>query len=427
MLGFWLIAAILVVAACAIIVLPLWYSRPESTVSRDAINTDIFRERLVDLDTEHQEGRITDLQYRQLRAELERTLLVDVPQELTHRSPLSRMASTLAVVAGLTIPLLALSYYYAFSLRGDTQDWIDLQARLEDAVEHALLRSATLPPQAEMDPIGFTRVLQARLSADGLQDADGLLLLGTNYLRLQAPQAALAALQRAYELEPKRPEISVAYAQAMMFADEGRLNEGGARLLSQVLQTHPNHRRALMLIAFGAFNSGRYDDAIEAWQQLRVMGNPTGEAARLLERSIARAKELRDESRQAADTTTTPAPNTSPPQVTVTVGLSRDLQQRLAPQDTLYIFARAASGPPMPLAAVRQPARGFPVQVVLDDSQAMTSSMKLSNFQQVVVGARISKSGEAIANPGDLEGVSEPLDLAEGPQSVSLMIDEVVQ
>jgi cytochrome c-type biogenesis protein CcmH len=81
----------------------------------------------------------------------------------------------------------------------------------------------------------------------------------------------------------------------------------------------------------------------------------------------------------------------------------------------------------MPLAAVRQPARGFPVQVVLDDSQAMTSSMKLSNFQQVVVGARISKSGGATANPGDLEGVSETLDLAKGPQSVSLMIDEVVQ
>jgi cytochrome c-type biogenesis protein CcmH len=108
--------------------------------------------------------------------------------------------------------------------------------------------------------------------------------------------------------------------------------------------------------------------------------------------------------------------------------LAPALRDRLAPEDTLFIFAKAAGGPPMPLAAVRQPARDFPVQVVLDDSQAMMPALKLSNFHQIIVSARISKAGEVTAQAGDLQGASEPLTLDGGSQTqaVALVIDRVV-
>ncbi|MCB1814845.1 MAG: c-type cytochrome biogenesis protein CcmI, partial [Candidatus Competibacteraceae bacterium] len=113
-------------------------------------------------------------------------------------------------------------------------------------------------------------------------------------------------------------------------------------------------------------------------------------------------------------------------QVSVTVDIAPELQNRFQTNDTLFIYAKAASGPPMPLAAVRQPASGFPVKVVLDDSHAMMPSLKLSNFQQVVVGARISKGGDVRAQSGDLETLSAPLAIDNGPVSIQLTVDQVV-
>ena len=218
-----------------------------------------------------------------------------------------------------------------------------------------------------------------------------------------------------------------------MATQDGRLTRDSAHLISRVLREQPDHQGALMLFGFGAFNTGLYDEAIGAWERLLALRDPESEGVRLLRTSIARARELRDQREQqpasvASSTgTETSTPAQTPPRIAVTVDLSPELEQRLAPEDTLFIFAKAAQGPPMPLAAVRQRAEGFPVQVVLDDSQAMLPSMKLSDFEEVVVGARISKAGDVMAKPGDLQGLSDRLTLAAGSQSVSVVIDQVVQ
>ena len=109
--------------------------------------------------------------------------------------------------------------------------------------------------------------------------------------------------------------------------------------------------------------------------------------------------------------------------------LSPSLQQQLsslAPDSTRFVFAKAAAGPLRPVAAGRQPVKAGPVQVVLDDSQAVAPALKLSNFKQVVVGARLSKEGAANAQPGDLQGTSATLELKEGEQAITLVIDHVV-
>jgi cytochrome c-type biogenesis protein CcmH len=106
----------------------------------------------------------------------------------------------------------------------------------------------------------------------------------------------------------------------------------------------------------------------------------------------------------------------------VAVSLDPALAARVQPGDTLFVFARAAEGPRMPLAIVRQPAGTAAVEVTLDDSSAMAPQFKLSGFPRVVVGARISRSGNATPQPGDLEGLSDPMD-SHG--TARIMIDRI--
>lgn len=419
---FWLLASGMVALAVALILLPLRRQRATATLSRTALNTAIFRERLAELEAEQREGRITVEDYRQLRAELERTLLGDVPEETASTVPLWSGTFKLAVGMGVIVPLLALGYYYVSSYRGEAAEWMALQERLDGLVAQAVRDPEILTAHKEVDLRDFTRVLQARLQRQGSQDPAGWYLLGVSYLEMQQLDAARTALARAHELAPERPEIMLAYAQALIFVNDGRLDETSADLLHRLLAAEPQQQRALFLLGLGSFNSGAYEEAIRAWQSLLALrGDSTSEGARVLQNSIARAQALLAERTQAAQQ---PPPG---PRLVVTVELSPQLQQQLSPDSTLFVFAKAADGPPMPLAAVRQPAKDLPVQVVLDDSQAVTPALKLSNFKQVVVGARLSKEGAATAQPGDLQGTSATLELTEGSQAVTLVIDQVVQ
>ena len=108
----------------------------------------------------------------------------------------------------------------------------------------------------------------------------------------------------------------------------------------------------------------------------------------------------------------------------VTVSLSPALAKKAAPDDVVFIFARPTSGPRMPLAIVRKQVRDLPVTVALDDSQGMSPQMKLSTVPEVVVVARVTKSGMADARDGDLEGVSAPV--ASGTKAISISIDKVL-
>jgi len=426
---FWLLAGGMVALAVALILLPLRRRQAATPLSRGALNTAIFRERLAELDAEQREGRVTAEEYRQLRAELERTLLGDVPEETARTVPLWSGTFKLAVSMGVVVPLLALGYYYISSYRGEAADWMALQERLDGLVAQAVRDPEVLSAHKEVDLRDFTRVLQARLQQQGSQDPEGWYLLGVSYLEMQQLDAARTALARAYELGPTQPGIMLAYAQALIFVNDGRLDDTSADLLHRLLAAEPHQQRALFLLGLGSFNSGAYEEAIRAWQSLLALrGDSAGEGARVLQNSIARAQTLLAE-RAQADSSKEPAPPPGP-RLAVTVELSPQLQQRLSslfPDSILFVFAKAVAGPPMPLAAVRQPVKTFPVQVMLDDSQAVTPALKLSNFKQVVVGARLSKEGAANAQTGDLQGASAVLELKDGSQAVTLVIDQVVQ
>ncbi len=414
---FWLWAVLMVTVAAGLALLPLRRRQPDRAISQDAVDTAIFRERLAELEIERHQGGVDAERYRELRAELERTLLHDVPADNASVPPLQRSTRQLAGIMAVLVPVLALGYYYVSSYRGDAAAWLAVQDRLDSLMAQAVRDPATLAAHQDLDMRDFTRVLQARVAKDGMSDPDGLFLLGVSYLKLQQIEAAREALARAYQLQPQRPDIMLVYAQAQLFINDGRLDEDTAALLQRVLQANPHNQKALFLFGLGAFNSGRYEETIAAWESLLTLrGDSDSEGAKALQNSIARARALLAERDQTA----------AGPRLGITVELAPSLKQRLAPDATLFVFARAVDGPPMPLAAVRQVAKDFPVQVMLDDRQAVTPAVKLSQFKRVVVSARISTTGDAAVQSGDLQGATGPLQLGEGTQPVTLVIDQVV-
>jgi cytochrome c-type biogenesis protein CcmH len=419
---FWLIATVLTAVAVGSVLIPLWRRRPPTQLSQNAADTAIFQERLAELTDERQQGRLDENRYRELCAELERNLLADVPEHPPSTTAPAPAGVKAAVVTGVLVPALALSGYYFGAYRGEARRWLAAQNEMAPLVTQALTDPNILMQHPNLDLLDFTRVLQARLLKDGLQDANGLYLLGLGYLDLQQLPLALPALALAHERAPDRPDIMLAYGQALLFAHQGRLTEDSARLLERVLTLDPHQQRALFLYGLGAFNAGRYEDAIRSWKSLLALRNePGSEGARVLEQSIARAETLLAEQKPA------PAAVDRGPQLAVTVELAPDLRNRVADGATLFVFARSAAGPSMPLVAVRQPASHFPVEVVLDDGQALNPALKLSTFKQVIVSARISHAGTVTAQPGDLQGISGTLDVVEGRQAVMVMIKDIVQ
>lgn len=430
MIEFWLIAAAMVTLVVAAVLIPLWRDRQQTAADgeryRDRVNTGLFQERLTELDQDLAEGKIDPEQYQGLRAELERTLLDDIPEKAAS-SGRGGSGRVLASGVALLIVGLAGSYYYWGIYRGPVETWQQTQDRLSSTVQQALLDPGSLSQAAQKDLPNFTRVLQARVLREDERDPNSLFLLGVALLQLQAPQAAQGVLKRAHELAPQRTDVQLAYAYADIMANKGKLSKASETLLHNVLKADPHQQKALMLLGFGAFNSGQYRLAIDSWQQLVALLPKGSKSAGLLEKTIDQARQRLASATDVDQQNKSGATTAGGPHIDVTVKLDPKLRAKVAPHATLFIYAKAAKGPPMPLAAVRRKAADFPVSVVLDDSKAMLPALKLSNYHRVVVSARISKSGGALPKPGDLEATSRALTLTDGSQSVALTVSRIVQ
>lgn len=274
-------------------------------------------------------------------------------------------------------------------------------------------------------------------------DVEGWALLGRAYQATQRASDSLAAFKRAHEQAPGNAAVTVEYAQAVALAAPDHRIHGEARsLLEQVVAADPANQRALWLLGIGDYQDRHYDDAIARWNTLLPLLDAKSDVSASVKRQIAQAEALRDGNAPpvatgsatppqpvgAAETGPAPAADTpapAAPRLTVRVALDPDLRAKFDPDATLFVYARAASGPPMPLAIARLKASRLPVTVILDDSMGMLPAMKLSMFPEVVVGARISKSGNALPQSGDLQTLSAPLDVHRS-EPIALTIDRLV-
>ena len=261
-------------------------------------------------------------------------------------------------------------------------------------------------------------------------DAHGWALLAQAYSALDQPQQALDALDHLLKLKPDDPDAMVAWAEARAESSPShRIDDSSRDKLQRALQIDPGHQRALWLLGISDFQRGRYADATTRWKTLLPLLQPGSKVAVAVQQELAEAEARAGGTQPAALATADPAPAASavaPAGValTVSVKLAPDLASKVQPGDTLFVFARAVDGPPMPLAVARLKASELPAKVTLTDAMAMTPAMTLSKFPKVSVAARISKSGDAMPQTGDLE--SAPVEVATRSHApVALTIDKV--
>lgn len=260
---------------------------------------------------------------------------------------------------------------------------------------------------------GIVRLLE-RVKARP-DDVDGWTLLGRAYVSLQRWRDGAIALQRAVDLAPDNANLIADLADVIAMMQGRRFAGEPARLIQRALDADPKHLKSLALAGSAAFEVQDYAAARDHWQRALALLPADAPAARSLRGSLAEAAKLAGE--PSASATAGDAAR-----IAGEVVLSPALASRLNPGDTLFVFARAAEGPRMPLEIVKRSA-ALPATFSLDDSMAMGPQLRLSAFPRVVVGARLSRSGNATPQAGDLVGQSEPV--APGATGLRIVIDRV--
>jgi cytochrome c-type biogenesis protein CcmH len=274
------------------------------------------------------------------------------------------------------------------------------------------------------------RELQASLQRKP-DDARGWALLAQAYSALGQPQQALEALDHLLKLKPDDPDAMVAWVEATAETSPShRIDDASRAKLQRALQIEPEHQRALWLLGISDFQRNDYAGAAKQWKTLLPLLDPGSRVAETVKQQLAEAETRAGGAATTEVAQVNPAPEspasaaTSAVVLDVTVKLDPALAAKVHPADTLFVFARAVDGPPMPLAVARLKASELPATVTLTDAMAMTPAMTLSKFPKVSVAARISKSGNAMPQAGDLE--SAPVEVATDSHApVALTIDKV--
>lgn len=230
-------------------------------------------------------------------------------------------------------------------------------------------------------------------------DLQGWILLARAYQVTQRPSEAQGAYEKALALAPDNLELKVLYAQSLAEAQGNRLQGRPAQLIAEVLAADPNFPHALWMAGLAAAEQGDAPTALAHWQKLKAQYPADSDDAKQLSGYIAMLTTGQQQPAAAAPAL----------RIRVKATLAPALAGKVQPQATLFIFAKAAAGPPMPLAIVRKQAKDLPLAVELDDTMTMASGMNLAAFPQIILGARISKSGQAKPASGDLQGLSQPL------------------
>jgi cytochrome c-type biogenesis protein CcmH len=397
---FWILAAAMVVVVLLVLLRPLL--RPEAAAADETArsNLRVLRDSLAELDAEREAGSLSAEQHAEARAELERRALEE--SQTRDAAPGPRSARTSALVLAVVVPAAAVLLYAQL---GDRR-----------GIDPVMAQPPSMATAGDIETL--VQRLADRMQADPA-DPQGWMLLGRAYAGLQRFEDARNAFAEAVKRTTPDAQLLADYADVLAMTQGQRLAGEPEKLVLQALALEPDHLKALALAGSAAMERADYKVAIDFWTRARRVAPPDSPFATGLDPGIA---EARAAAGLPPETPAGPQAAASAAPLQVTVSLAPALAGRLQPGDTLFVFARAAEGPRMPLAIARQPAVAGPVQVTLDDSMAMTPALRLSTQPQVVVGARISRSGNATPQPGDLEGQSAPVANAG---SVQVVIDRV--
>jgi cytochrome c-type biogenesis protein CcmH len=398
---FWLIGAVAAAAVIAWVLRPLLARKNTAPPSRVAANVAIYRDQLRELEADLTAGTLAREDYERARAELEARALRDAGQP--DAPPAQPHGRGFAWALAAALPLVAATLYVLVG----TPAAVDREGQL-----HA--------SRAQVE--GMVERLAARMR-ENPDDVNGWKLLGRSYGVMGRYPEAADAYAKAAVRAPRDAQLLADLADVLAMARGQSLQGEPEQLALRALEIEPGNLKALALAGSAAFERKDFAAAAKHWERMLAHVEPNSEDARAIQQNVAEARSLADE--KPPTSKSPPSRPASPSGLRGTVSLSPNLKDKVSPDDTVFVFARAAEGPPMPLAVARVRVRDLPYRFALDDSMAMSPALKLSAFPKVVVTARISKSGGATAQPGDLQGASGPV--ANDAAAVSVMIDAPVR
>ncbi|MBS1197905.1 MAG: ccmI [Proteobacteria bacterium] len=406
---FLLVGGVLLVGVLVALLYPLLKGQPsenaEATGQRE-LNLQVLREQLADLEKDLDEGRLSEAAYRQSREELERRAL-DYVGEAPKAVVAGGRKTVLAIVLAIGFPLAVGGLYWAL---GEPQAVVASKtAGAAKEGEHAL---------SQQQITAMVERLALRLQ-DNPNDGAGWLMLARSYAVLGRYPESAAAFSRAVSMLPPDAQHYADYADIVAMAQGKRLAGEPEKLVRRALEIDPKNVKALALAGTIAFDHQDYATAIRQWQTVLAVLPEDSAAAAGIQGSI------RDAENRMAISGKQAAGMAPPAKVSGVIELDPKLGASIKPGDTLFVFARAVDGPKMPVAMLRAKASELPLNFSLDDSMAMAPQFKLSSVGPVVVGARISKSGDALARSGDLEGLSTPV--SAGVAGVRIVINSTVR
>lgn len=395
MITFWLIGIVLGAGALFYVLRPLLRAHKAPAVSRRDANIAVYRDQMRELDADRAAGTLAAADHERAKLELEARLLDDV--SATEASTLPSRGGRAALVVGIAVPLAAIGIYFA------TGNLRALDPHLER------------PDAAQVEAMLGNLAARLRENPD---DVEGWKLLGRSYAVMGRYPEAVAAYANAAERAPRDAQLLADFADVLAMARGEKLAGEPEKLVERALEIDPRNLKALALYGTAAYERRDYARAAEVWSRMLPLVPADSEDARTIGENVEEARKL-----AGIGAPSKPAARAHPG-VRGTVRLAAGLKKEVKPDDVLFVFARAAGGPAMPLAVLRARAADLPLRFALDDSLAMAQGMTVSAHPRIVVTARIAKSGKPQPAAGDLQGASKPV--ANDAAGVDVLIDSVV-
>jgi len=404
---FWIISAILTLIALAFVVPSLVKKRNNLHDGQREQNIFIANEQLQELETRLEQGEIESEDYQSTRDEIEQSLFSDV-SDMDDSSIGGESKPSLigAILIALLIPAIAIPVYLKVGNLTFTE--------LLDSKQAAARAPGAIPKNADGSPDIDTMVagLQKKLEAEP-NNAKGWYMLGRSYMALKRFPEAAKSYERALKIRPESADIMLSLADSLAMVNKGEIVGRPVSLINKALQLEPNNMTALWLGGMASRQSGDNLTAIQRWKkvigflkdpkEIEEVNSLIAEATRGLspaqQKSLGASVSTADATKKVA---TKPVESKSGAGISVTISLSDKFKGQVTPTDTVFVYAKAMSGPPMPLAAAKIQVKDLPAEILLNDEMAMMPTMKLSAYSEVIVGARVSKSGGPISQNGDL-------------------------
>ena len=435
---FWVLLLLMLLLAVVILIYPLLRTRASEAIAYKDSNLGLYDDKLAELEADLGEGRIDHEQYQQARQEIDRELLQDIPTESRdtasiHYAKQIKRQPGLAVMISVFLPMVALLVYMKLGMHASTETGHAQQVRAQaPARAQAQAQAQAQQSQNAGSLEEMTSKLAGRLQQNGGSQEDWA-MLGRAYKHLGQYASSVKAFEQAVSMGPKA-QLMIEQSESMALANNQRFTPEARALVMRAFELEPDNLNVLCFAGVAEFQAGNYRNSIEHLSRLSEQGDNDPELERSLRLYIDKARNA-----LVAAGETVPASDDIPGTTTVSkdaasggaslqvkVDVSNDVRSRFSAGDTVFIYAKAAAGPKMPLAAQRLTLAQLPTTITLDDSMAMMEGMNMSAFGNVVVSARVTTTGSAIAKAGDYIGQFNVEDISQA-EMVEIQIDTLVQ